>query len=285
MSYDSNLERDEYPQQYDHDYYGQSNYNQELEINRHEMFYDSNLELDDEKSITQELGFNGYENFMERYLQELHTVLAPLEKSFATWILEQCKIFAQRVESFEKLEECLEKLQHSLVHLMKNDLTQELKLGGHKMPYDFNLEKTNFSLENNDQFTKDDEESETKSMKWSDINPLDDLTQECKMPYDLHFEKNDFSMENDQSAKDKELSDEKFTNDLTQEIKLEGQELSYDFILGDDDLKWQGNANESMGFCYSKIKTKHMRNYGCRTKFLVMSLKLNTHAGYLNLMI
>jgi hypothetical protein len=71
----------------------------------------------------------------------------------------------QRVESFEKLEECLEKLQHSLVHLMKNDLTQELKLGGQKMPYDFNLEKTDFSLENNDQFTKDDEESETKSMK------------------------------------------------------------------------------------------------------------------------
>jgi hypothetical protein len=77
------------------------------------------------------------------------------------------------------------------------------------------LRKTDFSLENNDQFTKDDEESETKSMNWSDINPLDDLTQECKMPYDLHFEKNDFSMENDQSVKDKELSDEKFINDLT----------------------------------------------------------------------
>ena len=29
------------------------------------------------------------------------------------------------------------------------------------MPYDFNLEKTDFSLENNDHFTKDDEESET----------------------------------------------------------------------------------------------------------------------------
>jgi hypothetical protein len=54
MSYNSNLDMDEYPQQYDHDYYGQS-YNQELEIDRHEMFYDSNLELDDEKSITQEL--------------------------------------------------------------------------------------------------------------------------------------------------------------------------------------------------------------------------------------
>ena len=108
MSYDSNLERDDYPEQYDHEYYGQSNYNQELEFDR--QSYDSNLELDDEKSITQELGFNGYENFMERYLQELHIVLEPLEKSFATWILEQCKDFAPRVESFEKLEECLEKL-------------------------------------------------------------------------------------------------------------------------------------------------------------------------------
>ena len=29
------------------------------------------------------------------------------------------------------------------------------------MPYDFNLEKTDFSLENNDHFTKDDEERET----------------------------------------------------------------------------------------------------------------------------
>ena len=103
---------------------------------------------------------------------------------------------------------------------MKNDLTQELRRRGHKMPYDFNLEKIDFSLGNNDQFTKDDEESETKSKNWSDINSLDDLTQECKMPYDLHFEKNDFSIENDQSTKDKELSDEKFTNDLTQEIKL-----------------------------------------------------------------
>ena len=110
MSYNSNLEMDEYLQQDDHDYYGQANYNQELEIDRHEMFYDSNLKLDDEKSITQELGFNGYENFMERYLQELHIVLEPLEKSFATWILKQFKDFALRVESFEKLEECLEKL-------------------------------------------------------------------------------------------------------------------------------------------------------------------------------
>jgi hypothetical protein len=43
MSYDSNLE------QYDHEYYGQSNYNQELEFDRHRMFYeyDFNLERDE----------------------------------------------------------------------------------------------------------------------------------------------------------------------------------------------------------------------------------------------
>jgi hypothetical protein len=62
----------------------ESNYNQELD--RHRMSYDSNLELNDDKSITQELGFNGYENFMERYLQELHTILAlwrnPLQHGF-----------------------------------------------------------------------------------------------------------------------------------------------------------------------------------------------------------
>ena len=59
-----------------------------------------------------------------------------------------------------------------------------------------------------------------------------------------------FLWKNDQSVKDMELSDEKFINDLTQEIKLEGQELSFDFILGDDDLKWHGNANESMGLLF-----------------------------------
>ena len=37
---------------------------------------------------------------------------------------------------------------------------------------------------------------------------------------------------NDQLVKDEEFSDEKFTNDLTQELKLVGQQMSYDFILG-----------------------------------------------------
>ena len=63
------------------------------------------------------------------------------------------------------------------------------------------------------------------------------------MPREVNLEKNDFSMENnDQLAKDEEFSDEKFTNDLTQELKLMGQQMSYDFILEE----WQENAKESM---------------------------------------
>jgi hypothetical protein len=56
------------------------------------------------------------------------------------------------------------------------------------------------------------------------------------MPCEVNLEKNDFSMENnDQFAKGEKLSDEKFTNDLTQELKLVGQQMSYDFIFGE----WQ----------------------------------------------
>ena len=63
------------------------------------------------------------------------------------------------------------------------------------------------------------------------------------MPREVNLEKNDFSMENnDQLAKDEEFSDEKFTNDLIQELKLVGLQMTYDFILGE----WQENAKESM---------------------------------------
>jgi hypothetical protein len=64
-----------------------------------------------------------------------------------------------------------------------------------------------------------------------------------EIPCEVNLEKNDFSMENsDQLAKDEEFSDEKFTNDLTQELKLMGQQMSYDFILGES----QENVKESM---------------------------------------
>ena len=67
--------------------------------------------------------------------------------------------------------------------------------------------------ENTDQLSKDEILIEEKSI----------LTQELilggyEMPCEANLEKNDFSMENnDQLAKDEEFSDEKFTNDFTQE--------------------------------------------------------------------
>ena len=94
------------------------------------------------------------------------------------------------------------------------------------------------SKENTNQFSKDEILIEKKSI----------LTQELilgghEMPCEVNLEKNEFSMENnDQLAKDEEFSDEKFTNDLIQELKLVGQQMSYDFILGE----WQENAKESM---------------------------------------
>ena len=66
----------------------------------------------------------------------------------------------------------------------KSIVTQELILGGHEVPYDFNLEKNYFSIENNDLL-----------------------------------------------AKDEEFGNEKFTNNLTQELKLVGQQMSYDLVL------------------------------------------------------
>ena len=48
-------------------------------------------------------------------------------------------------------------------------------------------------------------------------------TREHEVSYDFNLEKNDFSMKNnDQLVKDEELSDEKFTTNLTQELKLVG---------------------------------------------------------------
>ena len=94
------------------------------------------------------------------------------------------------------------------------------------------------SMENTDQFSKDETLIEEKSI----------LTQELilgwyEIPCEVNLEKNDFSMENnDQLVKDEEFSGEKFTNELTQELKFVGQQMSNDFILGE----WQENAKESM---------------------------------------
>jgi hypothetical protein len=98
------------------------------------------------------------------------------------------------------------------------------------------------STENTDQFFKDETLIEEKSI----------LTQELilgghEVPCEFNLEKNDLSMENnDQLAKDEEISDEKFTNDLTQELKLVGQQMSYDFIFGE----WQESAKKSLSFLF-----------------------------------
>ena len=67
------------------------------------------------------------------------------------------------------------------------------------------------------------------------------------MPCEFNLKKNEFSMENNgQLAKDEEISDEKFTNDLTQELKFVGQQMSYNFIFGE----WQKSVKESLSFLF-----------------------------------
>jgi hypothetical protein len=73
-------------------------------------------------------------------------------------------------------------------------------------------------MKNTNQFSKDETLIEEKSI----------LTQELilgghEVPCGFNLEKNGFSIEsNDQLVKDKEFSDEKFTNGLTQELIQEG---------------------------------------------------------------
>ena len=55
----------------------------------------------------------------------------------------------------------------------KSILTQELILGVHEMPYEVNLEKNDFSMENNDQLAQDEE--------FSDEKFINGLTQELKL--------------------------------------------------------------------------------------------------------
>ena len=114
------------------------------------------------------------------------------------------------------------------------------------------------------------------------------LTQELilgihEMPCEVNFEKNDFFMENnDQLDKNKEFSDEKFTNDLTQELKLMGQQMSYDFILGE----WQENVKESMDInkpldSMFLFENKAYENWWMSNQ-VSMFLKLNAHNGCLD---
>jgi hypothetical protein len=135
-SYDHLIKNDQYG--YDHlvenDQYGQSINNQVIDFNRHEVSNDSSLDWNEAIRI-----FNR-------------------------------KVFASKVESKENTDQF--SIDETLIE-KKSILTQELILGGHEMPCEVNLEKNDFSMENNDQL-----------------------------------------------AKDEEFNDEKFTNDLTQELKL-----------------------------------------------------------------
>ena len=115
-----NSPKDIFSQQYGYDHliendqYGQSINDQVLEFNGHEMSNESNLEWNGEKSI---IG------------QELQKVFAPKVES------------KENTDQFSKDEILIEE---------KSILTQELILGGHEMPCEVNLEKNNFSMENND---------------------------------------------------------------------------------------------------------------------------------------
>ena len=85
-----------------------------LEFNGHEMSNESNPEWNGEKSI---IG------------QELQKNFAPKVES------------NEYTDQFSKDETLIEE---------KSILTQELTLGGHEMPSEVNLEKNDFSMENND---------------------------------------------------------------------------------------------------------------------------------------
>ena len=67
------------------------------------------------------------------------------------------KVFASKVESKENTDQFP---KYKTLIEEKSILTQELALGGHEVPYDFNLEKNDFSIETNDQLAKDEELSD-----------------------------------------------------------------------------------------------------------------------------
>jgi hypothetical protein len=65
---------------------------------------------------------------MEAFNKNVQTEPPMVQKDDTTQLLLQ--ILNNQDRWMKKLEECLEKLQHSLVLLMKNYVTQVLKLGG-----------------------------------------------------------------------------------------------------------------------------------------------------------
>ena len=122
-----------------------------------------------------------------------------------------------------------------------------LEFNGHEMSNESNLEwtgeKSIIGQELQKVFAPKVESKDEILIEEKSILTQELILEGYEMPCEVNLGKNDFSIENnDQLAKDKEFRDEKFTNDLTQELKLMGQQMSYDFILGE----WQENAKESI---------------------------------------
>ena len=67
------------------------------------------------------------------------------------------KVFASKVESTENTDQFSKDET-----LIEEKSTQELILGGHEVPCEFNLEKNDISMKNNDQLVKDEVISDVK---------------------------------------------------------------------------------------------------------------------------
>jgi hypothetical protein len=95
-------------------------------------------------------------------------------------------------------------------------------------------------------------------------------------------------MKNDRSAKDKELSDEKFTNDLTQEKNSGGKNCLMNLfleniILNGKNMPMNQWVKKTHHFLCFYLRIRDMSIYGCPTKFLfiLISLKLSIYIGFL----
>ena len=130
-------------------------------------------------------------------------------------------------DHFVKNDQCGQSINNQVIdfnrHKMSNDSSldwnEAIRVYNRKV-FVSNVE----SKENTDQFSKDETLIEETSILIQEL-----ILGGHEMSCEVNLEKNDFSMENnDQLAKGEEFSDEKFTNDLTQEFKLVGQQMSYD---------------------------------------------------------
>ena len=95
--------------------------------------------------------------------------------------------------------------------------------------HDYLIENDQYDQSINDQVLEFNEHqmSNESNLEWNGEKSI--IGQELQKVFAPKVESKE---NNDQLAKDEEFSDEKFINDLTQELKFMGQQMSYDFILG-----------------------------------------------------